>query len=74
MTHYMPQNMDDVHKAVGAIDDDVPVLIVPVDVIPGAPLHEVHTVRDLRALPAWPTGHRLIVELHPLIEVRVELP
>jgi hypothetical protein len=45
MTHYMPQNIDDVHKGVGAIDDDVPVLIVPVDVIPGAPLYEVHTVR-----------------------------
>jgi hypothetical protein len=69
MTYFKPKNMGDVHVSLGGLADDVPVTLGP-----GVLLPDVRTVRDLRALRAWSKGYRLVVERHPLIEVRVELP
>ena len=69
MTYFKPKNMGDVHVLLGGLTDDVPVTLGP-----GVLLPDVRTVGDLRALRAWSKGYGLVVERHPLVEVRVELP
>jgi hypothetical protein len=57
MTYFKPKNMGDVHVLLGGLDDDVPVTLNP-----GVLLSDVHTVGDVRALPAWSKGYRLVVK------------
>ncbi len=65
---YTPEKMAQVRSWLYEIDDSVPVTLTP-----GVRLPDVRTVGDLRALPAWPKGYRLVVKRHPFIKVRVEL-
>jgi hypothetical protein len=61
--------MGDVHVLLGGLDDDVPVTLGP-----GVLLPDVRTVGEFAGPPGMVKGYRLVVERHPLIEVRVELP
>jgi hypothetical protein len=69
MTYFKPKNIGDVRVLLGGLADDVPVTLGP-----GVLLPDVRTVVDLRALQAWSKGYRLVVERHPVVDVRVELP
>ena len=75
MTAYMPENMKDVRLLLGAEISRIPDA-VPVSLGRGVQLRAtVYTVGDLRKLPAWPQGHRLVIEGAPFLpQVRVELP
>ena len=46
--------------------------IVRVDLDSGVALPGVPTVADVRALPVWPAGLRLVVERQPVVVLRVE--
>ena len=69
MTYFKPKNMGDVRLLLGGLEDDVAVKLTPGVQLPPT----VHTVSDLRRLTAWLTKHRLVVERHLVVEVRVEL-
>ena len=62
MTYFKP-------KKVGGLDDDMAVTLTSGVQLPAT----VRTVGDLRRLTVWPTKHRLVIERHPVIKVRVEL-
>ena len=69
MTYFKPKNMGDVGLRLAVLADDVPVTLGP-----GVLLPDVRTVGDLRALRAWSKGYRLVIERHPSVVVKVELP
>ena len=69
MTYFKPKKVGDVRLLLGGIDDDVAVTLTSGVQLPAT----VRTVGDLRRLTVWPTKHRLVIERHPVIEVRVEL-
>jgi hypothetical protein len=69
MTYFKPKKVGDVRLLLGGLDDDVAVTLTSGVQLPAT----VRTVGDLRRLTAWPTKHRLLIERHPVIQVRVEL-
>jgi hypothetical protein len=64
---FAAENMDDVRTWLEGIDNNLNVELGPGVALPG-----VHTVADVRALPAWPLGLWIVVERHPIIAVRIE--
>jgi len=64
---YTPENMDAVWTCLDGIDGSV-----KVDLDSGVALPGVPTVADVRALPVWPAGLRLVVERQPVVVLRVE--
>jgi hypothetical protein len=69
MTYFKPKKVGDVRLLLSGIDNDVAVTLTSGVQLPPT----VRTVGDLRRLTVWPTKHRLVIERHPFIEVRVEL-
>jgi hypothetical protein len=63
---YKPKNMGDVQLYLGINDD------VAVEFAEGATLPGIRTVADLRLLPTWLRGMRLLVDRAPPGLVRVE--
>jgi hypothetical protein len=64
---YKPKNMGDVQLCLDGINGDV-----AVEFERGAALPGVRTVADLRLLPTWLRGMRLLVDREPPGFVRVE--
>jgi hypothetical protein len=69
MTYFKPKKVGDVRLLLGGLDDDVAVTLTSGVQLPAT----VRTVGDLRRLTAWPTKHRLVIERHPVIQVRVQV-
>ena len=70
MVYYTPMDMNEVGSLLSGIDGDVPVTLTPGVQLPPT----VRTVSDLLVQPAWPEGHRLVVDRYPFRVVRVERP
>ena len=64
---YKPKNMGDVQLCLYGINGDV-----AVEFAEGATLPGVRTVADLRLLPTWLRGMRLLVDREPPGLVKVE--
>ena len=64
---YKPKNMGDVQLCLYGINGDV-----AVEFAEGATLPGVCTVADLRLLPTWVRGMRLLVDREPPGLVRIE--
>jgi hypothetical protein len=66
MTTYVPEDMLEVRLCLGRSNDLSRIAdSIPVTLSHGVQLPTVRTVGDLRNLPAWPRGHRLVIERYP---------
>ena len=68
LTYFKPKKAATRALSLGGLDDDVAVTLTSGVQLPAT----VRTVGALRRLMVWPTKHRLVIERHPVIEVRVE--
>jgi hypothetical protein len=66
-TKFLRKNMKEVWMILDGIDGNLPVELEAGLVLPGVP-----TVSDVKGLPTWPVGLRLVVDRKPPLFVRVE--
>jgi len=64
---FYPENMKDVWTVLDGLDGNVTVELEGGVALPGVP-----TVSDVKALPTWPHGLRLVVDRGPPLLVRLE--
>ena len=75
MTTYVPEDMIEVRLCLGRSNDLSRIAdSIPVTLNHGVQLSTVRTVGDLRNLPAWPRGHRLVIERYPSMTLKIEPP